>query len=125
MFQRRLGRRTRLVGAAVLVCLAALAAYGFTNTNTVPATNAGSGSGAISGYTVTSVVYTLNASNPNNIDQVAFTIAPTSATTVKIRLDGVTWYACANAAGSVTCNTTVGTQATVAPATSLEVVAVQ
>jgi len=125
MFKRRLGRRTRLLGAAILVCLVALAAYGFTNTNTVPATNAGSGSGAISGYTVTSVAYTLNASNPNNIDQVAFTIAPTNATTVKIRLDGVTWYACTNAAGSVTCNTTVGTQATVAPATNLEVVAVQ
>ena len=125
MIKRRLGRRTRLVGAAILVSLVAFAAYGFTNTNTVPATNAGSGSGAISGYTVTSVVYTLNASNPNNIDQVAFTIAPTNATTVKIRLDGVTWYACANAAGSVTCNTTVGTQATVAPATNLEVVAVQ
>ena len=125
MLKRRLGRRARLGGATLLILLVALAAYGFTNTNTVPASNAGSGSGAISGYTASSVTYTLNGTTPNNIDQVAFTIAPTNATTVKIRLDGVTWYACVNAAGSVTCNTTVGTQATAVAATSLEVVAAQ
>ena len=125
MLKRRLGRRTRLGGATLLILLVAIAVYGFTNTNTVPASNAGSGSGAISGYTITSVAYTLNASNPNNLDQVAFTIAPTTVNTIKIRLDGVTWYACTQVAGAVTCNTTVGTQATAVAATNLEVVAAQ
>jgi hypothetical protein len=32
--------------------------------------------GTISGYTISGVAYNLNSSNPNNIDSVAFTIAP-------------------------------------------------
>ena len=125
MLKRRLGRRARLGGATLLILLVALAAYGFTNSNTVPASNAGSGSGAISGYTISAVTYTLNGANPNNLDQVAFTIAPANTTTIKIRLDGVTWYACVRVGAAVTCNTTVGTQATAVAATNLEVVAVQ
>ena len=54
------------------------------------------GSGAISGYTVSSVSYTLNASNPQNVDQVAFTISPTTGT-VKVQVvSGGSWYACTN-----------------------------
>ena len=114
----------RLLLVIVLVVLAATGAYVFTASNTVPATNAGSGSGAISGYTISGVAYNLNSSNPNNIDSVAFTIAPTTAGTVKIQVvSGGTWYTCTNTAGSVSCDTTVGTQATVAPANQLTVVA--
>lgn len=114
----------RLLLVLVLVVLAATGAYVFTASNTVPGTNAGSGSGVISGYTISSVVYNLNASNPNNIDTTTFTIAPTSAGTVKIQLvSGGTWYSCTNTAGSVSCDTTVGTQATVSPANQLTVVA--
>jgi len=62
---------------------------------------------------------------PTNLDQVTFTIAPTTATTVKAQLASAgTWYSCANTAGSVTCNTT-SPQATVAAATQLTVVATQ
>lgn len=114
----------RLLLVLVLVVLAATGAYVFTASNTVPATSAGSGSGVISGYTISSVAYNLNASNPNNIDTTTFTIAPTSAGTVKIQLvSGGTWYDCTNTAGSVSCDTTVGTQATVSPANQLTVVA--
>ena len=109
----------RLLLVLVLVVLAATGAYVFTASNTVPGTNAGSGSGVISGYTISAVAYNLNASNPNNIDTTTFTIAPTSAGTVKIQLvTGGTWYDCTNTAGSVSCDTTVGTQATVRPRTS-------
>ena len=53
-----------------------------------------------------------------------FTISPAAAGTVKAQLvTGGTWYSCSNTAGSVSCDTTVGTQATVAPANSLSVVA--
>ncbi len=114
----------RLLLVLVLVVLAATGAYVFTASNTVPGTNAGSGSGVISGYTISSVAYNLNASNPDNIDTTTFTIAPTSAGTVKIQLvSGGTWYDCTNTAGSVSCDTTVGTQATVSPANQLTVVA--
>jgi hypothetical protein len=114
----------RLLLVIVLVVLAATGAYVFTASNTVPNTNAGSGSGTISGYTISGVAYNLNSSNPNNIDSVAFTIAPVTAGTVKIQVvTGGAWYSCTNTAGSVSCDTTAGTQATVAPANQLTVVA--
>ena len=103
---------------ALLVAMTALV--------TVPASAAGAGSGAISGYTVSNIAYGLNSTNPQNLDQVSFTIAPATAGTVKVQLaSGGTWYSCTNTAGSVTCNTTVGSQATVAAATQLTVVATQ
>ena len=118
-------RRKRIAIVAVLVAVFASAAYAFTAANVVPGSSAGDGSGAISGYTVSNVAYTLNGTNPQNLDQVAFTIAPAAAATVKIKLAAAgSWYTCANAAGSVTCNTT-SPQATVSAATQLTVVAVQ
>jgi len=115
--------RTRAVVVAVIALLLAVGVYAFAASNTVPGTEAGSGSGAISGYTVSSVAYGLNSTTPTNIDSVTFTIAPTSAGTVKIQLaSGGSWYACSNTAGSVSCNTT-SPQATVAAATQLTVVA--
>jgi hypothetical protein len=118
--------RRRLLVTTVFVILLAFAAYGFTATNVVPGSSAGSGSGAISGYTASNVQYTLNATNPQNLDQVQFTLNPTSTSTVKVQLEaGGAWYSCSNAAGTVTCDTTVGTQATVVGATNLTVVAVQ
>ncbi|MDX6492637.1 MAG: hypothetical protein QOH02_572, partial [Gaiellaceae bacterium] len=111
--------------ALVVAGVVGSAAYAFTATNTVPASTAGSGSGAISGYTVSAISYTLNSTTPTNLDAVAFTIAPTAAAVVKIQLAAAgSWYTCANAAGSVTCNTT-SPQATVAAATNLTVVATQ
>jgi len=68
--------------------------------------------------------YTLNAANPQNVDQVAFTIAPTTGT-VKVQVvSGGSWYACTNTAGSVTCATT-SPQATAATVNQLTVVAAQ
>jgi hypothetical protein len=119
-------RRRRKALAPVLVAgTLAFAAYTFTASNTVPATQAGSGSAAISGYTASSVTYSLNASNPQNVDQVAFTISPATTTTVKVQLvSGGAWYACTNSSGSVTCATT-SPQATAATANQLTVVAAQ
>ena len=118
-------RRRSVLAALVVAGVVGSAAYAFTATNTVPASTAGSGSGAISGYTVSAIAYTLNATTPTNLDAVAFTIAPTAATVVKIQLAAAgSWYTCANAAGSVICNTT-SPQATVAAATNLTVVATQ
>lgn len=117
--------RRRLVIFAVLAVMVASGVFAYAASNTVPASTAGAGAGAISGYTITNIAYGLNATTPTNLDSVSFTIAPTTATTVKAQLAAAgTWYSCSNTAGSVSCNTT-SPQATVAAATQLTVVATQ
>lgn len=117
--------RRRLIVVSILALGVACAVYGYAATNTVPNSSAGSGSGTISGYTVTNVAYTLNSTTPTNLDQVTFTIAPTTTSTLKVQLAAAgAWYTCTNAAGSASCNTTTP-QATAAAATQLTVVAAQ
>ena len=112
-----------LIGTAAAVAVIAGGSYAFTASNTVPTTQAGQGTGTVSGYTVTSVAYGLNASTPTNIDTVTFTISPATATTVKAQVaTGGTWYSCTNTTGSVSCATT-SPQLTVATAATLNVVA--
>jgi hypothetical protein len=123
MFGRR--RAARVWVTAIAAAILASSAYAFTASNTVPGTTAGSGSGAISGYTASAIVYTLNATTPTNVDQVAFTINPTTTSTVKAQLVAAgTWYSCINTAGAVTCATT-SPQMTATTATQLTVVAAQ
>lgn len=96
----------------LLVLLAAIvvaaAAYAFAAANTVPDTKAGAGAGTVSGYTVSAVVYNLNASDPTLLDSVEFTLSD-AAVQVKIKLEaaGSTWYDCTNTANNDwTCDTT-------------------
>jgi len=122
MFTRRM---LTIVSTVAVSLIFATAAFAFANTNTVPGSTAGSGSGAISGYTISAIAYTLDSTTPTNLDAVNFTISPTAASQVKIQLaSGGSWYTCTNSTGSVTCNTT-SPQATVAAATNLTVVATQ
>ncbi len=117
--------KRRITLVAVLAIVLGSGIYAYAASNTVPTGNAGAGSGAISGYTVSNISYGLNTATPTNVDQVSFTIAPIAAGTVKAQLAaGGTWYSCTNTAGAVTCNTTAP-QATVAAATQLTVVATQ
>ena len=115
-----------MVAAAGLVAVTG-GTYAYTAANTVPATKAGDGSGAISGYTASAVHYNLNATNPQNIDSVTFTLnsAPAAGATVKVKLvaAGTTWYSCTMSgtpAVNASCTTT---GATVATADQLTVVA--
>jgi len=96
--------RPRTLVAVVLVLILSVAVYGFAAANTVPASSAGDGSGAISGYAITNIHYALNAANPANIQTVTFTITPASAGDVRITMDGATWSTCTNTAGSVSCS---------------------
>jgi hypothetical protein len=119
-------RMLRVLVVVAFVGIVGAAAYAFTAGNTVPASNAGAGSGAISGYTVSNIAYAPNASTPTNLDQVTFDLdAP--ATDVKVTLvNGGSVYDCGASAGAsntVTCATT-SPQATVAAANNLTVVAV-
>lgn len=95
--------RPRTLFAIMLVLILSVAVYGFAAANTVPASSAGDGSGAISGYDISNIHYALNAANPANIQTVTFDILPVSAGDVRITMDGATWSTCVNAAGSVTC----------------------
>ncbi len=111
----------RLVAVAAASIVVALTA-GFAAVNVVPDTRAGDGAGTISGYTVTDITYTLNASNPQQIDRVSFKLDAT-ANEVKVRLQtGGTWYGCIydGTANRWNCDTP-GQQ--VAPANELRVVA--
>jgi hypothetical protein len=115
-------RNFKVILTLLVVVVIAASAYAFAAANTVPATRAGDGSGSISGYTVTSVAYTLNSSDPSQLDAVSFTL-DAAATTVKIKLvaAGSTWYSCTNSQDfDWTCTTT---GATVASMDELTVVA--
>ncbi len=123
----RLFRRSFILSALSGAALVAAGGAAFTAANTVPATVAGSGTGGVSGYTVSSIVYNLNAANPQNIDSVTFAYSPGSPDPTKARVshnNGTTWFNCDSTiipgSDSVTACLTAG--ATVAAASTLVVV---
>jgi hypothetical protein len=82
-------RIATFLGLPKVIALAAVAlalgggAYAFTASNTVSQAPAGMGeSGTVSGYTASSVIWTPDATNPANIQKVAFTLNTVTANTV-------------------------------------------
>jgi len=101
-------RTFKVLLAVMTVMILAGAAYAFAAANTVPATKAGDGSGAISGYTISNIAYNLNATDPSTIDSIDFALSA-AAVTAKIKLvaAGSTWYDCTNTSGNTwNCDTT-------------------
>jgi hypothetical protein len=84
--------------------LLAVATYGFAAANTVPASNAGDGQAAISGFTVSNVHYTLDTVNPQNVSEVSFTLSPSlpAGGASRISLDGGTSWLGAGACSGLT-----------------------
>lgn len=125
----------RKVLAAVAVAGALSTTVAFTASNTVPASNAGSGSGAISGYTVSAVDYNLVSADPTKLASVTFSLNGNVATSydTKIQLSsGGSWFDCTegtyDSVGDktpATCTFTSGSEPTVASATNLTVVVAQ
>ena len=118
---------TRLLPVMMLLLILAAAAFAFADANVVSESGAGDGAGAISGYTVSAIKYNLNATNPQTMDSVQFSLAPTAGagapTTVKVQLNAAgSWFVCTLAAGTWTCNLS---GASVATANNLRVVAAQ
>jgi hypothetical protein len=110
--------------ALLLVLVLTSAVFAFAASNTVPVTRAGEGVSVTSGYTVTNVVYNLNATTPSNIDSVTFTLNA-AASNVRIRLVTTgSYYGCTSSGLNWTCNTTAP-QATVAAADELRVIATE
>lgn len=117
-------QRSLKISIIVLIAIAlATVSYAFAAANTVPNGKAGDGSGTITGYDVTNVVYTQDSSNPVNITAVAFDL-DASATTVRVRLVTTgSLQACTNPSGTHWTCTITGV--TVHDADTLEVVASQ
>ncbi|MFA5890875.1 MAG: hypothetical protein WDA27_07985 [Actinomycetota bacterium] len=124
--RRSMQRPKRLILGLAILAVLVTASNAFTASNTIPAQSAGSGSSTISGYTVSAVSYTPNATTPGNIDAVVFTLSA-AATTVKAKLVNAetAYYACTNTSGMNWSCATTSPQATVASADSLSVIAVQ
>ena len=102
----RFNRRRRFALAALLALIVAASAYGFTASNTVPGSSAGEGSGLITGFTVSSIHYTLDTNNPASITGVSFSLAPvpSASATVRAALDGGSYVNCTGAgAGPWSC----------------------
>lgn len=116
-------RKSRFLVVVMVAGTMGTGAYGFTASNTVPASSAGAGNGAISGYTVSAVAYQLNAITPTNIDSTTFTLSA-SASTVKAKIvsGSTTYTSCAVSGGtSVTC--TFSPAIAISTANQLDVIA--
>ena len=126
MSNRKIRGRT-VASAAIIAAAVGVAGFAFTASNTVPATKAGDGSGAITGFVVSSVHYTLNGTDPDLADAVSFTLdsAPIAGSTLRAQLvTSGAWYTCTNTGTAVSCPTT-SPQATVVSANNLRVVVAQ
>lgn len=117
-------RNIKVLFVVLVATMLAVSAYAFAAANTVPTTKAGDGAGTISGYTVSNVVYNLNASDPSLLDSVDLTLdAAAVNVTIKLVAAGSTWYDCTVVSGNNwTCDTSSPAQ-TVASMDELEVVA--
>lgn len=107
-------KNLKVLFAVVAILAIAAASYAFAAANTVPDTMAGDGTGDVSGYTVTGVVYNLNAADPSTLDSVSFDLGA-AATQVQVQLVASgSWYTCALDAGTVwECDTTGLTVSTI------------
>ena len=118
-------RTLRVLVVFIVVFALATVAYASAAANTVPASKAGDGAGAISGYTVSAVHYNLNSTNSANIDSVTFTLdsTPVAGSTITIELvNSGPWYTCTWAGTSVTCNNGSSLGVSVSGALNLRVV---
>lgn len=115
-------RKKAIMGGVVVAGALGIGGFAFTASNTVPASKAGDGTGAVTGYVISSVHYGLNATDPTLTDSVTFNLdsTPAAGSTIKTKVGG-SWYTCTNSAAAVTCATT-SPQATVQPITTLQVV---
>lgn len=116
-------RRLAVVAASAILIASNL---GFAAASTVPATSAGDGSGAISGYTISRIRYRVRPSNPGLLNTVTFRLNA-AATTVRVELwPGGPWLSCRNTSGrNWRCPGTGSAMGPVRQLSSLRVVAAQ
>ncbi|MBM3181822.1 MAG: hypothetical protein FJZ86_15940 [Chloroflexi bacterium] len=106
-------RNFKILFVVVVVVIISVASYAFAAANTVPDSAAGYKSNVVPGYTVTNIVYDLDATDPTLVDAITFDIAPSSGTVIAavVKLQTATagaWTSCTLVAGvapsmAVTC----------------------
>jgi hypothetical protein len=80
-------KRSAGLGVVVVAAIAAIGAYAFTASNTIAdGGNAGVGQATISGYTVSSVSYTQDSTDPSTWSAVDFDLS-SDATQVQVKFD--------------------------------------
>jgi hypothetical protein len=121
MSNHRSRRKRRLAVIVAVAAALAFAAFAFTATNNVPGSYAGDGSGAISGYNVSSIAYQLEAANPENIDSVTFTLDANAGTVHARVVPAAAYTACTGGPTNWTCD--FSPNPTVVSATQLRVIA--
>ena len=72
-------RNFKVILVVLVVLVLAGGAYAFAAANSVEKSAAGYTANVVSGYTVSKIVYDLNADNPTLVDNISFVIAPTTA----------------------------------------------
>lgn len=97
-------RNFKILLIVLVVIVAAGSVYAFAATNTVPDSAAGYKANVIPGYTVTNIVYDLDATDPTLVDAITFDVAPSSGTVVAaiVKLQTATggaWTDCTLVAG--------------------------
>jgi hypothetical protein len=99
-------RTMKVVLFTLIVIGFAGGAYAFAAQNTIEDSAAGYKAVVVPGYTVTNIVYDLDATDPTLVDAITFSISPTSgsaaAALAKIQtVDGGAWTDCSLAAGTL------------------------
>jgi len=110
--------RPRSFGMIVIALILSASIYGFAAANTVPDHYAGDGTGAISGYVISNIVYDLGA-DPSTINGVDFDL-DAAASEVHVTLNGGSWTSCGISGLNISCT---GLSQSVATYTALRVVA--
>ncbi len=125
MFKMRL----RLIALVILALVLSAAVYGFANANSMPADSyAGDGQVAVSGFTISNIHYSLNATTPANVDEISFTLnrAVAAGGTHKLVVthSGTDYsFDCDLDTIAPTCDLTGGTTMTVLGITNLRIIA--
>jgi hypothetical protein len=92
-------RNFKVLLIVLVILVVAAGAYAFAAQNTVPDSAAGYKANVVPGYTVTDIVYDLDATDPTVVDAITFKIGPTSGTVeaalVELQTaDAGTWKVC-------------------------------
>lgn len=92
-------RNFKVLLLVLAVLVIAGSAYAFAAQNTVPDSAGGYKASVVPGYTVTNIIYDLDATDPTTVDAITFDIAPSSGTAaaalVKVQTaSGGSWTDC-------------------------------
>ena len=119
--------RPRNFLVVIMLLVLAAVAYGFAAANTVANSSAGDGAGTVSGYDITNIHYTLDTTDPTDIDGVSFDMTGAAAAqTVYIQMDSYAgWFTCTMSGIAATCDTSGQTVPVGSTFTELRVVAAQ